>query len=72
MKSQNGSLPADIGAHIGQAIARDVQRDNLPREWSGLDPQDADRIVAAGYAFGSQEYDAAEQAAEAEYQRLVG
>ena len=33
-----------IGTRIGRAIARDVIADNMPREWTGLDPQDVDQI----------------------------
>lgn len=33
-----------IGERIGQAIARDVLAEDMPREWTGLDPQDADQI----------------------------
>lgn len=33
-----------IGREIGRAIARDVVAAGMPREWTGLDPQDADRI----------------------------
>jgi len=34
------------GTKIGRAIARDVIADGMPREWTGLDPQDADQIPA--------------------------
>lgn len=34
------------GVRIGEAIARDVVSDGLPRQWSGLDPQDTDQIPA--------------------------
>jgi hypothetical protein len=33
-----------IGGQIGRAIARDALADGMPREWTGLDPQDADQI----------------------------
>jgi hypothetical protein len=36
----------EIGIRIGRAIARDVIADAMPREWTGLDPQDADQIPA--------------------------
>lgn len=38
------SNATEIGTKIGKAIARDVIADGLPREWTGLDPQDADQI----------------------------
>ena len=35
----------EIGTFIGRAIARDVLADSdLPWEWTGIDPQDADQI----------------------------
>ena len=34
----------EIGSQIGNAIARDVLANDLPREWTGLDPMDADQI----------------------------
>ena len=37
-----------IGATIGKAMARDVLAEDMPREWTGLDPQDADELTAAG------------------------
>ena len=33
-----------VGTRIGMAIARDVLAEDMPREWTGLDPQDADQI----------------------------
>jgi hypothetical protein len=33
-----------IGRAIGRAIARDVVAEDMPRVWTGLDPQDHDRI----------------------------
>ena len=32
-----------IGTKIGQAIARDVIADDLPRVWTGIEPQDGRR-----------------------------
>ena len=37
---------AELGGRIGAARARDVIADAMPREWTGLDPQDADQIPA--------------------------
>ena len=37
---------AELGGRIGAAMARDVIADAMPREWTGLDPQDADQIPA--------------------------
>lgn len=61
-----------IGERIGRAIARDVIREDMPREWTGIDPQDADQLTAAGIAIGSDEWDEAVAAAEAEYRRTLG
>jgi hypothetical protein len=33
-----------IGIRIGRAIAHDTLADDLPRGWTGLDPQDVDQI----------------------------
>ena len=33
-----------VGTRIGMAIARDVLAEDMPRDWTGLDPQDADQI----------------------------
>ena len=35
-----------VGRRIGRAMARDVLAESMPREWTGLDPQDADQIPA--------------------------
>jgi hypothetical protein len=65
------SRAADVGTRVGAAIARDALAEGMPREWTGLDPQDADRITGAGIEYGSGEYHEAEAAAEREYRRLV-
>ena len=62
----------EIGTRIGKAIARDVIADDLPREWTGLDDQDGDQILAAGIEQDSDDWDAAEVAAEAAYQSSIG
>ena len=33
---------------VGRAIAHDVIRDHMSREWTGLDPQDGDQLLAVG------------------------
>lgn len=60
-----------IGLAIGRAIANDVLRDDLPRRWTGLDPQDGDQLTAVGIEAGTAEWQLAEDIAKAEYQRLV-
>ncbi len=57
----------EIGTRIGRAIAADVNRLKLPRNWTGLDPQDGDQLLAAGIDYGTPAWDAAEEAAEAAY-----
>ena len=37
---------AELGGRIGAAMARDVIAGAMPREWTGLDPQNADQIPA--------------------------
>lgn len=64
--------PEQVGTRVGAAIARSVAAEDMPREWTGIDPQDADQIGGAGYVYGTAEYRVAEAAAEAEYRRLIG
>lgn len=40
------TVVTEVGKQIGQAIAKDVLAENIPCEWAGLDPQDADEIPA--------------------------
>lgn len=61
----------DIGRRIGRAIARDVLAEGMPREWTGLDPQDGDQLAAAGIAPRSAEWDAAVAEAELAYREIV-
>ena len=42
--TQQHETPEQVGVRIGRAIARDVIAEAGAREWSGLDPQDADQI----------------------------
>lgn len=37
-----------MARYVGRAMARDVIGENMPREWTGLDPQDADVLAAFG------------------------
>lgn len=57
----------EVGAFVGRAIARDVIADGMNREWTGLDPQDADQFLAAGIEPNTPEWSAAESAAENAY-----
>lgn len=61
------STQTRIGADIGRAIARDVLASNMPQEWTGLDPQDADELTAAGIENDTMEWIEAEGAAKAAY-----
>ncbi len=72
MTTETTRNPEEIGRFVGRAIARDVLREGMPREWTGLDSQDTDAIVAAGLPFGSAGYLTAEREAEAEYRRRIG
>lgn len=40
----NEIMCRSVGKRIGRAMARDVIAENMPRAWTGLDPQDADEI----------------------------
>lgn len=62
----------EIGRKIGAAIARDVlAEDDLPFEWTGLDAQDGDQLLAAGFVAGTPEWAEAEAAAKAEYDLVL-
>jgi hypothetical protein len=60
-----------VGAAVGRTMARDVVADGLPREWTGLDPQDGDRLTAAGIEPGTPEWNEAEEAARVAYEETV-
>ena len=60
-----------IGIRIGRAIARNVLAEDLPRAWTGLDPQDGDQLRAAGIKPNTNAWDQAVLAAHEEYDRLV-
>jgi hypothetical protein len=61
----------ELGRKIGQAIARDVLADDMPREWTGLDPQDADLLTSAGLQPGTTEWTKVEDAAEIAYHDTI-
>lgn len=42
-RSERLAASADLGRRIGEAMARDVLAEGMPREWTGLDPQDLER-----------------------------
>ena len=53
---------------IGQAIAHDVIRENMSREWTGLDPQDGDQLLAVGLDSTMPEWSEAERIAREAYE----
>jgi hypothetical protein len=58
----------DVGYRVGRAMARDVLADpDMPREWTGIDPQDADQFAAAGLEPGTPEWERQEAIAAAVY-----
>lgn len=59
------------GERIGQAMARDAIAEDMPRKWTGLDPQDGDQLTAAGIEAGSDEWRMAETAAREAYHSAV-
>ena len=71
MLTTNKTIAIAIGVSIGRAMARSVKAESMPSEWTGLDAQDGDQLLAAGYAAGSPEWDAAEEAAESAYREAV-
>lgn len=67
-----------IGKMIGRAIARDVMADHdmmadgMTRKWTGLSPEDGDQLTAEGILRGTPEWETAEDAAQMEYDMLIG
>jgi hypothetical protein len=61
----------EVGHRIGRAIARDVLAEDMPREWTGLDAQDADEATAAGLVPDTEEWAAMVEAAEAAYLAVI-
>jgi hypothetical protein len=62
----------EIGTRIGKAVAIDViTEEGYATEWTGLDPQDADLLLAAGYEVGTKEWEEAESAAKSEYYKRL-
>lgn len=62
------------GIKVGRAIYRDHAADDMlfARGEFELSPEDGDQLTSAGLVPGSAEYRMAEDAAEAEYFRLMG
>jgi hypothetical protein len=50
-----------VGRRIGRAIAQDVIAQGMPRNWTGLDAQDAEQIP------DGMDHDAVEAVAKREY-----
>jgi hypothetical protein len=57
---------------VGKAIAKDVLREDMPRQWTGLDPQDADQLTAVGLEPRTPEWYEAESIALAIYSGTIG
>ena len=60
-------LASTVGKRIGKAIAKDVLAEGMPRQWTGLDPQDGDQLTAAGIEPNTHLWAMAEAIAEHEY-----
>lgn len=61
-----------IGARIGKAIARDVIADpDMSSDWTGLDAQDGDQLLIAGFSLGTPEWAAAEASAHEAYDLMM-
>jgi hypothetical protein len=61
----------DIGKRIGRAMANDAMADGMPTEWTGLDAQDGDELLALGIDADDPEWAAAEDSAQFEFHRIV-
>jgi hypothetical protein len=72
MKTLDTHTPDEIGCEIGQAMANDTLANCGSLVWTGLDPQDGDRLTAAGIVPDSEEWDAAERSAKLTFLRAVG
>ena len=72
----NAKLNSDqidaLGRKIGNAIARDVLAEAMPRTWAGLDAQDGDQLTAAGILPDTAEWEQAERAARDAFLVAVG
>jgi hypothetical protein len=56
---------------VGRAIARDVIAENWDRRWIGLEPQDADRFMAAGLDPDTSEWEVATRVAKQSYRSYL-
>lgn len=61
----------EVGTKIGRAIARDVLADDMPREWTGIDPQDGDIATEAGINPDTAEWNEMESSAEKAYLAML-
>jgi len=57
----------EVGQRVGRAMAADVLREDMPREWTGIDAQDGDQFTAAGIAVDTPEWEEALDAARVAY-----
>jgi prephenate dehydrogenase len=57
------SKAIEVGRRIGRAMARDAKAEGMARDWTGLDPQDADVATAAGLVPDDEEWGEMERAA---------
>jgi hypothetical protein len=62
------SRATEVGRAIGEAMARDAKAEDMPREWTGIDPQDGDRATAAGIVPDTDEWDEMERSAREAYE----
>ena len=61
-----------VGAMIGQAMAKDVIGDDMPRKWTGLDAQDGDFARTNGVEPDTDQWQEMETAAKIAYLGYLG
>jgi hypothetical protein len=59
---------SEIGTRIGKAIADTCRTEGIEPVWTGIEAQDGDLLTAAGIEPRTQEWSAAEDAAEAAFE----
>ncbi len=62
---EHAALTVATGIKIGRAIAQNVLAENMPLNWTGLDPQDVDQIPEG------VDRELVERVAEDEYREIL-
>ena len=61
------TIARHIGRRIGLAVAEDTIAEKMPRNWTGIDPQDGDILIQAGIRPGTPEWEDSERTARATF-----